>query len=194
MFLSTLAKRATIRKSIVHIFEPASERGKKGLDELRQQTVAVLSFHKLKTDVFDAQLSFNMLARYGEEALEPLEGVEQRIERHLASLLAAYPAHSDAVAAPDPGAGVSRPQFLGLGRVRGESRPPSTGARAGRGRPGCAPRRSAVERQYRRAKRIERGRDRRPTPTSLARRGFGWSRTICGSRRRMRWLWHGSAF
>ena len=92
MLLSTLARRATIRKSIVHIFEPASERGKKGLDELRQQTVAVLSFHKLKTDVFDAQLSFNMLARYGEEAMEPLEGVEQRIERHLASLLAAYPA------------------------------------------------------------------------------------------------------
>ena len=59
MLLTTLAKRATIRKSIVHIFEPASERGKKGLDELRQQTVAVLSFHKLKTDVFDAQLSFN---------------------------------------------------------------------------------------------------------------------------------------
>jgi aspartate-semialdehyde dehydrogenase len=51
-----------------------------------------LSFHKLKMDVFDAQLSFNMLARYGEEAMEPLEGVEQRIERHLASLLAAYPA------------------------------------------------------------------------------------------------------
>jgi aspartate-semialdehyde dehydrogenase len=92
MLLSTLAKRATIRRSIVHIFEPASERGKKGLDELRQQTVGVLSFHKLKTDVFDAQLSFNMLARYGEEAMEPLEGVEQRIERHLASLLAAYPA------------------------------------------------------------------------------------------------------
>jgi aspartate-semialdehyde dehydrogenase len=92
MLLSTLARRATIRKSIVHIFEPASERGKKGLDELRQQTVAVLSFHKLKMDVFDAQLSFNMLARYGEEAMEPLEGVEQRIERHLASLLAAYPA------------------------------------------------------------------------------------------------------
>jgi aspartate-semialdehyde dehydrogenase len=92
MLLSTLARRATIRRSIVHIFEPASERGKKGLDELRQQTVAVLSFHKLKMDVFDAQLSFNMLARYGEEAMEPLEGVEQRIERHLASLLAAYPA------------------------------------------------------------------------------------------------------
>jgi aspartate-semialdehyde dehydrogenase len=89
--LAALSKASPIRRSIVHVFEPASERGKKGLDELRQQTVAVLSFKKLKTDVFDAQLGFNLLARYGEEALEPLEGIEQRVERHLASLLAAYP-------------------------------------------------------------------------------------------------------
>ena len=74
------------------MFEPASERGKKGLDELRQQTVGVLSFQKLKMDVFDAQLGFNLLARYGEEAVEPLEGVEERILRHVASLLALYPA------------------------------------------------------------------------------------------------------
>ena len=73
------------------MFEPASERGQRGLDELQQQTVAVLSFQKLKTDVFDAQSAFNMLARYGEEALEPLESIEQRVERHLASLLAAWP-------------------------------------------------------------------------------------------------------
>jgi len=91
MLFSILARSAAIRRSIVHVFEPASERGKKGLTELQQQTVAVLSFHKLKTDVFDAQLGFNLLARYGEEALEPLEGVEHRVERHLASLLAAYP-------------------------------------------------------------------------------------------------------
>jgi aspartate-semialdehyde dehydrogenase len=92
MLLSSLAQRTPIRKSIIHIFEPASERGRKGLDELQQQTVAVLSFQKLKTDVFDAQLGFNLLARYGEEAIEPLEDVEERIARHLASLLAAYPA------------------------------------------------------------------------------------------------------
>ena len=90
--LAAIAKAAPIRRSLLHVFEPASERGKKGLDELRQQTVGVLSFQKLKKDVFDAQLAFNLLARYGEEALEPLEGVEQRVERHLASLLAGYPA------------------------------------------------------------------------------------------------------
>ncbi len=59
---------------------------------LQQQTVAVLSFQKLKTDVFDTQLAFNMLARYGEEAMEPLDSIEQRLERHLASLLAAHAA------------------------------------------------------------------------------------------------------
>ena len=86
--LSALASAGAIRRSIIHVFEPASERGKKGLDELQQQTVGVLSFKKLKMDVFDAQLGFNLLARYGEEAEEPLEGIEQRIEKHLASLLA----------------------------------------------------------------------------------------------------------
>ena len=37
------------------------------------------------------RLAFNLLARYGEEALEPLDSIEHRLERHLASLLAAYP-------------------------------------------------------------------------------------------------------
>ena len=91
MLLAGLSKVSAIRRSILHVFEPASERGKKGLDELRQQTVGVLNFQTLETDVFDTQLSFSMLARYGEEALEPLEGVEQRLEKHLASLLAEHP-------------------------------------------------------------------------------------------------------
>jgi aspartate-semialdehyde dehydrogenase len=91
MLLAKLAQASPLRRSVVHIFEPASERGQPGLDELQQQTVAVLGFKKLKTDVFDAQLGFNLLARYGEEALEPLESVEERVERHLASLLAAWP-------------------------------------------------------------------------------------------------------
>lgn len=92
MLLTALSHRTTIRRSLIHIFEPASERGQKGLDELRQQTAAVLNFRKLEMKVFDAQLSFNMLARLGEEAMEPIEGVEQRIEKHVASILSAYPA------------------------------------------------------------------------------------------------------
>jgi aspartate-semialdehyde dehydrogenase len=90
MILSRLARIAPIQRTVAHVFEPATERGQRGLDELQKQTVAVLSFQKMPKEVFDSQLGFNMLARYGEEALEPLEFIEQRLERHLASLLAAY--------------------------------------------------------------------------------------------------------
>ncbi len=89
--LARLSVTGKLRSSVAHVFEPASERGQKGIEELRKQTVGVLSFQKLDTTVFDTQLAFNLLARYGEEAMEPLEGVEQRIEKHTASLLSAWP-------------------------------------------------------------------------------------------------------
>jgi aspartate-semialdehyde dehydrogenase len=91
IFLAALARSGKLRRTLIHVFEPASERGKKGLEELRQQTVGVLSFQKLKTDVFDTQVSFNLVAGYGQEAMEPLDSIEQRLERHLASLLSAWP-------------------------------------------------------------------------------------------------------
>jgi aspartate-semialdehyde dehydrogenase len=96
LLLGRLHELSDVARSVVHVFEPASERGRKGLEELQQQTVNLLSFKGLPKDIFDAQLSFNMLARYGEEAPECLEGVEQRIERHLASL------HAGSHAAPLP--------------------------------------------------------------------------------------------
>jgi aspartate-semialdehyde dehydrogenase len=87
LFLRRLQANEPIRRSIVHIFAPASEHGTKGVEELQQQTVSLLSFKSLPQDVFDSQLSFNMLARFGEEAPVSLEESELRIERHLASLL-----------------------------------------------------------------------------------------------------------
>jgi aspartate-semialdehyde dehydrogenase len=77
-----------VRRSVIQIFAPASEHGVLGVHELQQQTVSLLSFKSLPKAVFDTQLSFNLLARYGEEAPAPLEETEMRIERHLASLLA----------------------------------------------------------------------------------------------------------
>jgi aspartate-semialdehyde dehydrogenase len=77
-----------VRRAVIHIFEPASERGTAGIDELQKQTVSLLSFKTMPKEVFDNQLSFSMLARLGEAAAVKLEDVEARIERHLASLLA----------------------------------------------------------------------------------------------------------
>lgn len=86
-FLKHLHKAGPIRRSVIEIFEPASERGQRGLDELQQQTVGLLSFQKLKKEVYDTQLSFNMLAQFGSEAPLPLAVIQARIDGHLISLL-----------------------------------------------------------------------------------------------------------
>ena len=87
IFLQRLDESFRIRRSIAHVFEPASERGQRGLEELRRQTVNLFAFQKLPKGVYDAQLAFNLLAAYGDDAPEALHGIELRIERHLASLL-----------------------------------------------------------------------------------------------------------
>jgi aspartate-semialdehyde dehydrogenase len=87
LVLTRLARHAQIRRAVVQVFEPASERGKRGIAELHQQTTGLLSFKPLNKDVFDNQLSFNLLAQYGAEAPQKLSAVEQRIEAHLAALL-----------------------------------------------------------------------------------------------------------
>ena len=87
LFLVRLGKTGTIRRGIAHIFEPASERGQRGLDELQKQTVNLFAFKPLPKAVFDAQVSFNMLPAWGADAPQSLADVELRIERHLASLL-----------------------------------------------------------------------------------------------------------
>lgn len=87
MVLSRLAKYRTIRQAVAHIFEPASERGKRGLSELHRQTSSLLSFKALDKDIFDAQLSFNLLSQYGEEAPVKLAAAERRIERDFATII-----------------------------------------------------------------------------------------------------------
>jgi aspartate-semialdehyde dehydrogenase len=88
MLLTRLHAAHPMRSSVIQIFAPASERDRRGIEELQRQTINLLSFQALQKVVYDAQLCFNILARYGEEAPQALEDAELRIERHLASLLA----------------------------------------------------------------------------------------------------------
>ena len=88
LLLTHLQKAGAIRRSVIEIFEPVSERGKAGIDELQKQAVALLSFKPLPKAVFDAQISFNLLSQYGSDAPHTLEEIELKIDRHLASLLA----------------------------------------------------------------------------------------------------------
>jgi aspartate-semialdehyde dehydrogenase len=84
--LAMLALRAEkagkVQRIIASVFEPASESGQKGMDELHEQTVNLLSFQELPKNVFDVQVAFNMLARYGESSHLSLERVSQRILKH----------------------------------------------------------------------------------------------------------------
>lgn len=91
MALVRLSRYRRLRGAVINIFEPASERGKTGITELHQQTTNLLAFKTLPKDVFDAQLSFNLLPQYGEDAPAQLSAVEQRIERELATLLSRQP-------------------------------------------------------------------------------------------------------
>lgn len=88
LLFSNLFTKLRWERAVVDIFEPASERGKRGINELQQQTTSLLSFRPLDKQVFDAQLSFNLLPAFGEQAESALDATEQRIEKHLATLLA----------------------------------------------------------------------------------------------------------
>jgi aspartate-semialdehyde dehydrogenase len=88
LFLAHLRKAGAIRRSVVEIFEPASERGHAGIDELQKQTVALLSFKSLPKTVYDTQVAFNLLPEYGSDSPHTLADIELKVDRHLASLLA----------------------------------------------------------------------------------------------------------
>jgi aspartate-semialdehyde dehydrogenase len=82
LLLLRAKKTGAIRRAVATIFEPASEHGQRGMDELHQQTVNLLSFQSLPKDVYDAQVAFNMVARYGQRSQPALDSVEDRVSRH----------------------------------------------------------------------------------------------------------------
>ncbi len=86
LVLLRAARAGQMRAAAASVFEPASERGRRGMDELHEQTVNLLSFQKLPTEVFGSQLAFNLIARYGEQARPTLESVETRILDHFKRL------------------------------------------------------------------------------------------------------------
>ena len=94
LLLLRAGKAGKLERSQVTVFEPASERGKPGMDELHEQTVNLLSFQQMPKSVFDIQLAFNLIDRYGAQATTSLESVEQRIQsdfQHIVQSKAAVP-------------------------------------------------------------------------------------------------------
>lgn len=71
-----------VKRAVATVFLPVSEFGQKGMDELHEQTVNLLSFQPLPKDMFDVQVAFNLISRYGEKAVSTLSSVSERILRH----------------------------------------------------------------------------------------------------------------
>jgi aspartate-semialdehyde dehydrogenase len=82
LLLLRARKAGSIRSAVAVIFEPASEQGQKGMDELHQQTINLLSFQPLPKDIFDTQVAFNMVARYGQQSQLSLDSLEARVRQH----------------------------------------------------------------------------------------------------------------
>jgi len=82
MLLLRAQRAAPIRRATAMVLEPVSEHGRRGVDELHQQTINLLSFQQMPTEVFDSQVAFNMVARYGEKSSRTLESVERRVLSH----------------------------------------------------------------------------------------------------------------
>ncbi|MBM3735660.1 MAG: hypothetical protein FJW39_07720 [Acidobacteria bacterium] len=78
LFLIKLGGAFGLSRVVAQIFEPASEQGRRGVEELQQQTTQLLTFKPVDTTVFGDQLVFNLLPGVRE--------TETRIEQHLASL------------------------------------------------------------------------------------------------------------
>jgi aspartate-semialdehyde dehydrogenase len=60
-------------------FQPVSEAGRAGIEELESQTGQLLSFQSAGQPVFDSQVAFNMLDAYGAASAHRLDTVRERV-------------------------------------------------------------------------------------------------------------------
>jgi aspartate-semialdehyde dehydrogenase len=81
---------APVKRAVATVFEPASEHGQKGMDELHEQTVNLLSFQQMPKNIFDVQVAFNMVARYGEHSVPSLASVERRVLKDFQRIVGEY--------------------------------------------------------------------------------------------------------
>ncbi len=77
--LTLALSKCGARRLTFEWFQPVSEAGRAGIEELESQTGQLLSFQSVGQPVFDAQIAFNMLDRYGSASRQKLEAVRERV-------------------------------------------------------------------------------------------------------------------
>jgi aspartate-semialdehyde dehydrogenase len=81
-----LSKLGLLWMNAVH-FQPVSEAGRLGIEELEAQTGKLLSFQAFGQPIFDTQVAFNMLDRFGAGSRQKLESTVQRVRAEVRACL-----------------------------------------------------------------------------------------------------------
>jgi aspartate-semialdehyde dehydrogenase len=76
--LTLALAKSGLRRLAVTFFQPVSEAGRAGIEELESQTGELLSFQGVGQPVFDTQVAFNMLDRFGPASAQRLGGIGTR--------------------------------------------------------------------------------------------------------------------
>lgn len=79
-------KAASVHSLWATLLLPASEHGKPALTELHQQTVSLLSFQSLPTEIFGAQSAFNTAISFGDSGRVHPAVTEETIRHHYAAI------------------------------------------------------------------------------------------------------------
>jgi len=90
LLLLRVQTAAPVKRVVAAVFQPVSEHGQKGMDELHEQTVNLLSFQQLPKKIFDVQVAFNMVARYGQDSVATLTSVRDRVLKHYTKIVAGH--------------------------------------------------------------------------------------------------------
>ena len=77
-----------LRKLSVTFFRPVSEAGRAGIEELESQTGQLLSFQSIGKPVFDTQVAFNLLERYGSASRQNLARVRKAVREEINACVA----------------------------------------------------------------------------------------------------------
>jgi aspartate-semialdehyde dehydrogenase len=85
--LSAALRDLGLTRLAIVFFQPASTRGAAGVEELEEQTVKLLSLQAIPKAVFDAQVAFNLLDRWGAESPERLAASRSALDREVRGCL-----------------------------------------------------------------------------------------------------------
>lgn len=83
--LGPLDRELGVEEAVAVILRPASDFGRDGVEELREQTVGLLNFARVPSEVFGRQLAFNIIPQAGLPGGQPR--LEERVGQDLTEVL-----------------------------------------------------------------------------------------------------------